>query len=196
MKKISAVYKIVNTVTGEFYIGSSKNVMKRWQSHKRPSAWKKQPNSRLYQDFQKYGLDKFDFQILISIMPECLKQVEQDCIELMKPAYNNINAKGLDVERQRETHRKADRRYRQSDKGKEHLRKYRQSDKGKEVHRKAVKKYRQSSEGKESHHKAVKKYRNQICFYNGETLTLCALIHRFSRAGIEHPTLEAKKYLL
>lgn len=28
-----------------------------------------------------------------------------------------------------------------------------------------------------------------------ETLTLNALTARFSRAGIEHPTLEAKKYL-
>ena len=41
-----------------------------------------------------------------------------------------------------------------------------------------------------------KKYYNQICFYNGEKLTLKALTIRFYRAGIEHPTLEAKKYLL
>ena len=40
MNKISAVYRIVNTVTNDFYIGSSKNVKKRWQSHKNPSNWK------------------------------------------------------------------------------------------------------------------------------------------------------------
>ena len=158
MKKISAVYKIVNIVTGDFYIGSSRNVMRRLWDHKKPSVWKKCPNSPLYQDFQKYGLDKFDFQIIISIMPECLKQVEQDCIELMKPTYNSNRAKGIDVERQKETDRR-----------------YKQSDKGKETHR---------------------KYRNQICSYNGETLTLSALSKRFLRKGIEHPVLEAKKYLL
>ena len=59
MEKISAVYKITNNITGDFYIGSSKNVKARWLAHKSPSMWKQQPNSKLYQDFQKYGLDKF-----------------------------------------------------------------------------------------------------------------------------------------
>ena len=31
---ICAVYKIINTITGDFYIGSSKNVKKRWAEHK------------------------------------------------------------------------------------------------------------------------------------------------------------------
>ena len=63
MEKISAVYKIVNMVTGDFYVGSSKNVKKRWASHKWPSNWKLYPNNPLYQDMQKYGVDKFDFQL-------------------------------------------------------------------------------------------------------------------------------------
>lgn len=41
-----------------------------------------------------------------------------------------------------------------------------------------------------------KEYQNQLCCYNGQTLTLNALAARFYRAGIEHPTLEAKKYLI
>ena len=43
--------------------------------------------------------------------------------------------------------------------------------------------------------KAKKEYNSQLCLYNGEVLTLCALKSRFQRAGIEHPQLEAKKYL-
>ena len=31
--KISGVYKITNTVTGDFYIGSSKNIERRWKAH-------------------------------------------------------------------------------------------------------------------------------------------------------------------
>lgn len=41
-----------------------------------------------------------------------------------------------------------------------------------------------------------KQYNSQRCQYNGEILTLCALRTRFRRAGIKHPTIEAKKYLI
>lgn len=161
MEKISAVYKIVNIVTNECYVGSSKNVFHRWACHKCPSKWKQHPNSSLYNDMQKYGLDKFRFQILCPVEPEHLKEVEQELIEMIQPAYNNNRANGLDIERQ-----------------KDYQKEYRQSDKGKEIN-----------------HKASKRYYSQLCFYNGETLTLNALRQSFRRAGIPHPTVEAKKYL-
>lgn len=171
MRKISAVYKIVNTVTGDSYVGSSKDVKKRWGEHKRPSTWKKESNKPLYQDMQKYGLDKFRFQILAPVMEEHLKQVEQEFIELLHPTYNSINAKGWDVERRKEFERK----YYQTDKCKETRRKYNQSEKGREANR---------------------KYNSQLCCYNGETLTLGTLASRFRYTGIAHPKLEAKKYLI
>ena len=158
MKKISAVYKITNTITGDFYIGSSKNVKNRWMSHKKPSTWNKCPNNQLYLDMKKYGVDKFELQILEEAEIEQLKEKEQWFIELLKPTYNNNNAKGWDIERR-----------------KEYNRKYNKSDKCKE--------YR-------------KQYYNQLCLYNGETLTLKALSMRFMRKGIDNPTAEAKKYLL
>lgn len=166
MNKISAVYKIVNTITGDFYVGSSKNIKRRWRDHKEPSTWKKKPNKLLYQDFQNYGLDKFRFQILCPVEPEYLKHVEQEFIEMLHPAYNSNNAKGLDVEKRKETNRKA------------------------------IRKYQQSEKGKDANRKAQKKHYNQPCLYNGETLTLNALTQRFRRAGIEHPDIEAKKYLV
>lgn len=100
-EKISAVYKIVNTVTGDFYIGSSRNVKKRWETHKCPSEWKYRP-SKMYQDMQKYGVDKFRFQILVPVMPEYLKQVEQELMDMLRPTYNKNRAKGWDVERHKE----------------------------------------------------------------------------------------------
>ena len=42
----------------------------------------------------------------------------------------------------------------------------------------------------------VKQHDNQLCSCNGEVLTLNTLAKRFQRAGITHPTLEAKKYLI
>ena len=164
--KISGIYKITNTVTGDFYIGSSKDMKERWRSHKRPSVWKKYKNNQLYQDMQKYGLDKFEFEILEEVEPEELKVAEQYFIETLKPTYNNRNANGWDIERYKKTQKEYQKEYQKSDKG------------------------------KESHKKAQKEYDNQLCSYNGETLTLVALAARFRKAGIPHSTIEAKKYLV
>lgn len=106
MNKISAVYKIVNTVTNECYVGSSKNVMKRWSTHKCPSRWKEHPHSSMYRDMQKFGIDKFRFQILAPVMPEYLKQVEEEFIEMLQPTYNDRNANSRNVERRKETMKK------------------------------------------------------------------------------------------
>ena len=53
--------------------------------------------------------------------------------------------------------------------------------------------YRQSDKGKAYQKAYNKSYANQLCNYNGETMTLNALRKRFSYYGIPHPTLEAKK---
>ena len=168
--KICGVYKITNTATGDFYIGSSKDVKHRWREHKCPSALNKHPNNQMYHDIQKYGIEKFVFEILTEVEPEQLKEIEQQFIEKMHPTYNSNRANGWDFERYKEYKKEDQREYQ--------------------------KKYRQSEKGKESNKKANNKYYNQLCCYNGETLTLNALAVRFYRAGIEHYTLEAKKYLL
>ena len=111
MEKISAVYQIINEVTGDKYVGSSKDVKRRWANHKCPSRWKDEPNKPLYVDMQKYGVENFRFQILAPVMEEHLKDVEQEFIEILKPTYNNANAKGLDVERRKESNKE----YKQSE---------------------------------------------------------------------------------
>ena len=158
MEKISGVYKITNTVTEDFYIGSSKNVKNRWTAHKCPSRWNRCPNNPMYIDMHQYGVDKFVFEVLEVVEPEELKEIEQKFIEKLHPTYNQMNANGFDFERRKKNQKE-----------------YEKTDKRK---------------------KAKKEYRNQLCFYNGETLTLQALSIRFYRAGIEHPQIEAKKYLI
>ena len=156
--KICGIYKITNTITGDFYIGSSKDIKERWRSHKKPSTWRNNPNNPMYMDMQKYGVDKFEFQVIAEVEVDKLKEMEQQFIEQYKPTYNDRKAKGLNIERRKETNKE-----------------YEKSDKRK---------------------KYKKEYNNQLCFYNGQTLTLCALRERFGRQGIDHPVLEAKKYLL
>ena len=160
--KICGVYKITNTATGDFYIGSSKNVKQRWANHKCQSKWNECPNKQLYKDMKKYGVDKFEFQVIEEVEPEHLKETEQKFIETLKPTYNSYNANGWDIERYKEYQKEYHKEYQKSDKCKEHH----------------------------------KKYYNQLCSYNGEILTLRALALRFRKAGVEHPTKEAKKYLL
>ena len=188
MEKISGIYKITNTATGDFYIGSSKDVKSRWAHHKWPSTWKQCPNNPMYLDMQKYGTDKFEFQILAEVEVEKLKEMEQQFIEKLQPTYNSNRANGFDVERRKEYHKQ----YNKSDKFKEYHKQYQKTDKCKEYH----KQYHKTDKYKESHKKANKQYNSQLCFYNGETLTLCALRERFKRQGIVHSTIEAKKYLI
>ena len=110
--KISGIYKITNTITGDFYIGSSKNVKQRLAVHKCTSTWKNHPNNQLYQDMRKYGTDKFAFEILAEVEIDKLKETEQQFIETLKPTYNQMNAKGWDIERCKESHKKAVNKYR------------------------------------------------------------------------------------
>ena len=164
--KISGVYKITNTITGDFYIGSSNDVKRRWAQHKHKSVWKNYPNIPMYLDMQKYGVEKFSFQILEEVEEGKLKDAEQQFIETLKPTYNQMNASGLDIERYKEYQKEYEKEYQKSDKG------------------------------KKSRRKACNKYQNRLCSYNGETMTLGALRMRFWRQGIDHPSAEAKKYLL
>ena len=120
MEKVSAVYKITNTVTNDFYIGSSKDVKERWASHKKPSIWNECPNNPMYLDMQKYGTDKFVFEILEVVEPEELKEAEQKFIETLKPTYNNINAKGLNIERYKDYQKE----YQKTDRCKEYQKQY------------------------------------------------------------------------
>ena len=170
MEKISAVYRIINTITGDFYVGSSKDVKKRWANHKIPSTWNEHPNNPMYLDMKKFGVDKFELEILEEVEIEQLKEMEQQFIEKLKPVYNSNRANGLDIERQK----KYKKEYRKTDKCKEYQKQY---------HKKYDNKYH-------------KEYDNRLCFYNDETLTLCALSNRFRKAGITNPTAEAKKYLI
>ena len=173
--KICGIYKITNTITGDFYIGSSKNVKQRWAFHKCKSTWNRYSSNPMYLDMQKYGIDKFAFEILAEVEEGSLKEMEQKFIETLKPTYNNINANGWNIERRK----KSQKQYHKTDKYKDYQKEYN-------------KEYCKTDKYK----KYKKEYNNQLCFYNGQTLTLNALYQRFRRQGIANPVLEAKKYLI
>ena len=101
--KIAGVYKVTNNITGDFYVGSSKNIEKRWTDHRSLSVWKRRPGMKLYQAFIKYGLDNFTFEVIEETAD--LKEREQYFIDILKPAYNDRHANGIDTERHIKTNR-------------------------------------------------------------------------------------------
>lgn len=158
MERISGVYKITNKITGEFYIGSSTDIKRRWTGHKSSNTWNSCSSRLLYKAFQEYGLENFDFEIIEKT--DNLHEREQYFIDLLKPTYNkNAAYTGMTAEKYQKQYQKQ---------------------------------YSKTEKGKESQ----KKYLNKLCEYNGRILTLNALCQRFRRAGVEHPAIEAKKYII
>ena len=101
MEKISGVYKITNKITGDFYIGSSKNIKQRWAAEKSPSTWATFPGMKLYQAISSYGLENFEFEIVEET--DKLKEREQYWIGQLNPSYNNRRSKDLDIPRHKKT---------------------------------------------------------------------------------------------
>ena len=175
--KIAGVYKITNKITGDFYVGSSKNIKYRWATHKCLSMWKQQPNSKLYQDMSQYGRDNFTIEVIEKT--DNLREREQYWIEQLKPTYNDRHADGIDTDKYKEATRRCYKEYYES-------------------HRDEVlaygKAYHQAHRDK--YLAKMKAYSSRLCLYKGETLTLSALSNRFFRRGIPHAWTEAKKYLI
>lgn len=109
MSKLSGIYKITNMVTGDFYIGSSKDIKHRWARHKCISTWTNRPGMKLYKAFIKYGLDNFIFEVIEET--NNLKEREQYWINKLNPIYNNYRAIGQDIERYKETGKQASKEY-------------------------------------------------------------------------------------
>lgn len=93
MEKIHGIYKIINTLNNKTYIGSSKNIKVRWYKHKSLLKNNKHENNKLQNSVNKYGIDKFNFEIVEEIknLNDFLKirnEREQYWKDLLKSEYN------------------------------------------------------------------------------------------------------------
>lgn len=85
---LSGVYQIRNQISGNRYIGSTKNIRQRWIQHLSALRCGRHPNPHLQAAFNKYGEDAFVFSILEEIESENLLGSEQFYLDTRKPEYN------------------------------------------------------------------------------------------------------------
>ena len=186
--KISGVYEIVNTITGDCYIGSTVDLDKREKQHFYESVWKHNPNKQLYKDMKQYGKNNFLFRPIQLCNPEELKKYEQIAIEKYNPKYNiRVAYTGMSIEEYQKQYKKEN-----ADNIKQYQKQYKKenADNIKQYNKQY---YKENTDSIKQQHK---QYNSQQCLYKNELLSLDALRIRFSRQGIEHPTIEAKKYLI
>lgn len=60
----SGIYKIFNTISEKFYIGSALNFKRRWQEHKKELRGNRHRNSRLQASWNLHGEEAFEFEII------------------------------------------------------------------------------------------------------------------------------------
>ena len=164
---VSGVYKILCLVNGKFYIGSSKNICKRWSEHWDERERAKTKNQMMYDDMRKYGKD--NFRIYVIYEGDDYKHIEKVVTYNLQPEYNIRN----------KTRKVLHNRVSKWASKAEYHKYYYHTDRGKEVIR-----------------KSSRKRLSRPCIYEGRNINFGSLYSKFRNMGIENAAQEAKKYLV
>jgi GIY-YIG catalytic domain len=91
MTQMISIYRIINDVTGDFYLGSSIHTKRRFREHLTLLKSNRHQNLYLQRAWNKYGEKAFRFEIyreLFGISSDDLRTVEQHYLDTLKPEYN------------------------------------------------------------------------------------------------------------
>ena len=98
LKKEPGVYKIVNLITKDTYIGSTINIYNRYYSHWFLLKKLNHDNYKIREHSKLYGRESFIFEVIEYCDRNIMLEREQYYFDLIKPSYNawnNVyNAKG------------------------------------------------------------------------------------------------------
>lgn len=81
-------YRIRNTITGDFYIGSSINIYQRWRKHKEALRRGNNGCLILQNAWNKYGEEAFVFEVIEFCSVEERLDKEQILLDELSPPYN------------------------------------------------------------------------------------------------------------
>ncbi len=81
----SGVYKIVNTINGKFYLGSTTNLLKRRNQHFTALRCNTHHSVTLQHAWNKYTESAFIFEIIELVLPPFLREREQYWLDRYKP---------------------------------------------------------------------------------------------------------------
>jgi len=103
--KEGVIYKISNLLNGNFYIGSTKNLKKRYYTHVHDIRSNKNTCVKLIRAVNKYGEENFKFEILETCDKDLLLIREQYYLDILNPEYNisKIAGSNLGIKRTLET---------------------------------------------------------------------------------------------
>lgn len=87
-RDIPGIYMIYNSVTGDYYIGSSLNLLQRKYGHLQKLGAGVHTNQYLQAAFKKYGKEVFSFLVLKVEVSNFLVECEQYYLDIFKPVYN------------------------------------------------------------------------------------------------------------
>jgi group I intron endonuclease len=80
----SGIYKIINKLNNNYYVGSSQTILKRVRTHVVLLNKNQHPNLRLQRAWNKYGIDMFQVQIVDTCSIDQLLQIEQQYLNFAK----------------------------------------------------------------------------------------------------------------
>jgi len=155
-EKIVGIYKIINKVNGKYYVGSSNNIHKRWNEHKKTLIKNTHHSRYLQRSWNKYGPESFDFVIIEpNINEKDLLITEQKYLDISsneKDKCLNLSYLAGKVEMNEETRKKISK-----------------SNMGKKLSEETKQKLRESSMGKKQSEETKQKLRElNIGKYAGE----------------------------
>ena len=91
------IYKIVNLVNNDFYIGSTQNFIKRYYTHINHLRINKQSCTLLIRAINKYKEENFKLEIIEECLPEELLTREQYYLDTLLPKYNVAKIAGSNL---------------------------------------------------------------------------------------------------
>ena len=84
---MKGIYKIENRINNKVYIGESLDIQKRWELHISELNNKTHHSYKLQKDWNKYGQDNFEFEVIVTLDDKIKKLVDRHITLIYENIY-------------------------------------------------------------------------------------------------------------